>query len=169
MKNTKPLFILNETILPGERKTIYMEIAKLHTATKLKIPVIIERSKIDGPTVLFSAGIHGDEINGVEIVRSLIVQKINKPLRGTIICIPVVNIFTSMKNELKRAKQSKTEQKRVFQKPFKKTDDFILKICKKMLTFASFCTILYINIERKNLFAYFRLIFIPYSVKRGAA
>lgn len=93
MKNTKPLVILNETILPGEKKTIYMEIAKLHTATKLKIPVIIERSKLDGPTVLFSAGIHGDEINGVEIVRSLIVQKINKPFRGTIICIPVVNMF----------------------------------------------------------------------------
>jgi predicted deacylase len=94
MKNTKPLVILNETILPGEKRIIYMEIAKLHTATKLKIPVIIERSKIDGPTVLFSAGIHGDEINGVEIVRSIIVQKINKPARGTIICIPVINIFS---------------------------------------------------------------------------
>lgn len=94
MKNIKPLVILNETILPGEKRTIYMEIAKLHTATKLKIPVIIERAKLDGPTVLFSAGIHGDEINGVEIVRSIIVQKINKPLRGTIICIPVINIFS---------------------------------------------------------------------------
>ena len=95
MKQTSPntLTILGESILPGESKTIYMEIAKLHTATKLKIPVIIERSKIDGPTVLFCAGIHGDEINGVEIVRSIIVQKINKPKRGTIICIPVINIF----------------------------------------------------------------------------
>ena len=94
MKNVQPLIILNETILPGEKKTIYMEIAKLHTASKLKIPVIIERSKLDGPTVLFSAGIHGDEINGVEIVRSIIAQKINKPFRGTIICIPVINIFS---------------------------------------------------------------------------
>ena len=94
MKKEHPLIILNETILPGDRKTIYMEIAKLHTATKLKIPVIIERSKIDGPTVLFSAGIHGDEINGIEIVRSIIVQKINRPSRGTIICIPVINIFS---------------------------------------------------------------------------
>ncbi|MDD3005458.1 succinylglutamate desuccinylase/aspartoacylase family protein [Flavobacterium sp.] len=94
MKKERPLIILNETILPGERKTIYMEIAKLHTATKLKIPIIIERSKIDGPTVLFSAGIHGDEINGVEIVRSIIVQKINRPARGTIISIPVINIFS---------------------------------------------------------------------------
>ncbi|HAX84252.1 MAG TPA: hypothetical protein DCY15_07370 [Ruminococcaceae bacterium] len=74
-----------------------------------------------------------------------------------------------IKNELKRGKQSISKQKRVFQKSFKKTDDFMQKICKKMLTFANFCTIVYINIERKNLFVYFRLIFIPYSVKRGAA
>jgi predicted deacylase len=53
----------------------------------------VKRSKIDGPVVLFSAGIHGDEINGVEIVRQIIVQKINKPKIGTIICIPIVNMF----------------------------------------------------------------------------
>lgn len=93
MKVPKPLVILKETILAGESKTLNMEIAKLHTMTKLKIPVIIERSKIDGPTVLLTASIHGDEINGTEIIRQLIVQKINKPKRGTIICIPIVNIF----------------------------------------------------------------------------
>ncbi|KGO84670.1 succinylglutamate desuccinylase [Flavobacterium rivuli WB 3.3-2 = DSM 21788] len=87
------MIIHGETILPGQSRTINMEIARLHTMTKLKIPVIIERSKVDGPVVLFSAGIHGDEINGVEIVRQIIVRKINKPKTGTIICIPVVNIF----------------------------------------------------------------------------
>lgn len=90
---SKNIRILGENILPGESRTINMEIAKLHTTTKLKIPVIIERSKIDGPVVLFTAGIHGDEINGVEIVRQLITQKINRPRTGTIICIPIVNMF----------------------------------------------------------------------------
>jgi len=89
----REITIHGETILPGQSKTINMEIARLHTMTKLKIPVIIERSKIDGPVVLFSAGIHGDEINGVEIVRQIIVRNINKPQIGTIICIPVINIF----------------------------------------------------------------------------
>ncbi|MGV9005014.1 succinylglutamate desuccinylase/aspartoacylase family protein [Flavobacterium sp.] len=95
MKTTIPkeLIILGEIILPGESKTINMDIAKLQTMTKLKIPIIIERSKIEGPTVLFSAGLHGDEINGVEIVRQLITRKVNKPKTGTIICIPVLNIF----------------------------------------------------------------------------
>jgi predicted deacylase len=93
MKNTRPITILGEVILAGESKTIDMEIAKLHNTAKLKIPIIIQRSKIDGPTVLFSAGIHGDEINGVEIVRQLIAKKINKPKKGTIICIPIINMF----------------------------------------------------------------------------
>ena len=93
MKKSIPITILGETILAGESKTIDMEIARLHTTTKLKIPVIIERSVIDGPVVLLSAGIHGDEINGVEIVRQIIIQKINKPKIGTIICIPIVNMF----------------------------------------------------------------------------
>ena len=93
MKNNKVIELLGETILPGESKTIEVEIAKLHTMTKLKIPVIIERSKIDGPTVLFSACLHGDEINGTEIVRQIIRKQINKPKCGTIICIPIINIF----------------------------------------------------------------------------
>jgi uncharacterized protein len=93
MKQTKIIELLGETILPGESKSIDVEIAKLHSMTKLKIPVIIERSKIDGPTVLLSACLHGDEINGTEIVRQIIRKKINKPKRGTIICIPIINIF----------------------------------------------------------------------------
>jgi succinylglutamate desuccinylase len=51
--------------LPGESKTIDMEIAKLHNTAELKIPIIVRRSKM--VRCPFSAGIHGDEINGVEI------------------------------------------------------------------------------------------------------
>lgn len=93
MMKDNAIYLLGERILPGESKTIDVEIAKLHTMTKLKIPVIIERSKIDGPTVLFSACLHGDEINGTEIVRQIIRKKVNKPKRGTIVCIPIINIF----------------------------------------------------------------------------
>jgi predicted deacylase len=91
--NSAPIVIFGESIIPGESKTINVEIARLHTTTKLNIPVIVRRSKIDGPVVLFSAGIHGDEINGVEIVRQLISKKINRPKKGTIICIPIINVY----------------------------------------------------------------------------
>ncbi|MBG6109239.1 putative deacylase [Flavobacterium sp. CG_9.10] len=91
--NSAPIIIFGESIIPGESKTINVEIARLHTTTKLNIPVIVRRSKIDGPVVLFSAGINGDEINGVEIVRQLISKKINRPKKGTIICIPIINVY----------------------------------------------------------------------------
>ncbi|MEW7280601.1 succinylglutamate desuccinylase/aspartoacylase family protein [Aquimarina sp. 2201CG1-2-11] len=94
-KETKKniLNILGNEVLPGKSTIINFNIAKLYTSTKVEIPVIIERSKKPGPTVLITAGIHGDEINGVEVVRQIIAKKINKPLIGTIICIPVLNVF----------------------------------------------------------------------------
>ncbi|MBP2831311.1 succinylglutamate desuccinylase/aspartoacylase family protein [Aquimarina sp. U1-2] len=87
------LNILGEEVPLGCSKTINFNIAKLYTSTKVEIPIIIERSKKSGPTVLITAGIHGDEINGVEVVRQIIAKKINKPVKGTIICIPVLNVF----------------------------------------------------------------------------
>ena len=87
------LVILGEKIGLGESKTIDFNIAKLYTTTKIEIPIIIERALKPGPTILLTAAIHGDEINGVEIVRQIIARKINKPIRGTIICIPILNIW----------------------------------------------------------------------------
>lgn len=87
------LHILGEDIAAGESREINFHVAKLHTRTRVDVPVIINRSKKPGPIVLFTAGIHGDEVNGVEIVRQLISKGINKPKIGTIICIPVINIF----------------------------------------------------------------------------
>lgn len=91
--NPNIITILGEEIPLGASREINFNIAKLHTATKIEVPIIIERSKVPGPTILFSAGIHGDEINGVDIVRQIIARRINRPKRGTIICMPILNIF----------------------------------------------------------------------------
>lgn len=87
------LNILGVEVAPGESATVTFEVAKLHTRNTLAVPIIIERSRKPGPTVLMTAGIHGDEINGVEIVRQIIAKGINKPKIGTIICVPVINVF----------------------------------------------------------------------------
>lgn len=87
------LTILDTKIYPGESKEIDFDVANLHTSSPVNVPIIIERAKKPGPIVLFTAGIHGDEVNGVEIVRQLIASGINKPKIGTIICIPVINVF----------------------------------------------------------------------------
>lgn len=93
MNYRESITILGHEIPLGASKEINFNIAKLHTATKIEVPVIVERSKNPGPTILFTAGLHGDEINGVDIVRQLITRKINKPKRGTIICMPILNVF----------------------------------------------------------------------------
>lgn len=85
--------ILNTTIEKGKSYELNLNIARLHTRTAFNVPVIIERGKKDGPVVLLNAAVHGDELNGVEIVRRIIEAKLNKPLKGTIICIPVLNVF----------------------------------------------------------------------------
>lgn len=85
--------ILGKEIERGQRAFLEIEVAKLHTRNTIKIPVIVERAKIDGPTLLLMGGVHGDEVNGVAIVRNIIRKKYNKPKRGIIICIPVLNVF----------------------------------------------------------------------------
>lgn len=87
------LHILGEEVLPGQKARINFNTAKLYTNTAVEVPVIIRRAKRKGPVVLITAGIHGDEINGVEIVRQVIAKGINTPRIGTIICIPVINVF----------------------------------------------------------------------------
>jgi predicted deacylase len=85
--------VLGKVISEGKGLQINLDIAKLHTRTKIEVPIIIERGKEPGPTILITGGIHGDEINGVEIVRQLVAKGYHKPQKGMVICIPVVNIF----------------------------------------------------------------------------
>ncbi len=89
----KKFKLLGSSIEKGKGALLNLDIAKLHTRTKIEVPVIVQRGKKDGPTLLLTGGIHGNEINGVEIVRQLVSKKYNKPDCGTVICIPVVNIF----------------------------------------------------------------------------
>ncbi|WP_290700449.1 succinylglutamate desuccinylase/aspartoacylase family protein [Amphritea sp.] len=91
--NTDNLTIGGITIKPGETKQIEMPVAKLYTDTDICIPVHVMRSKKPGPTVFVSAAIHGDELNGIEIIRRLIQSKSLKISSGTLILVPMVNVY----------------------------------------------------------------------------
>lgn len=80
-------------ILPGEEKRINVSIARLPSRSSLEINIIVSRSQEDGPVLLLMGAMHGDEINGTEVVRRMIERKFNRPLRGTTICIPIINIY----------------------------------------------------------------------------
>ncbi len=80
-------------INPGETKKIEVNIAQLPSHSPIDLNITVSRSKADGPTLLLSGGLHGDEINGIEIVRRIIDQNLHVPLIGTVICIPIINIY----------------------------------------------------------------------------
>jgi uncharacterized protein len=80
-------------VAPGERASIALPVARLHTSTELTMPVRVVRGKTEGPVLFVSAAIHGDEINGVEIIRRLLRLKSLSKLRGSLIAVPVVNVF----------------------------------------------------------------------------
>ncbi|MFN5311147.1 MAG: succinylglutamate desuccinylase/aspartoacylase family protein [Flavobacteriales bacterium] len=98
----KKMTILGQEIVPGKAVQLNLEVAHLHTRTPIQVPVLVERAKEDGPTLLVMAGLHGDELNGIEIVRRFLRKKLNKPTKGTIICLPIFNIFCflNLKREL---------------------------------------------------------------------
>ncbi len=91
--------LLGQSIARGKSYQLNLDIAKLHTRTRIQVPIIVERGKKDGPVLLITGGIHGNEINGIEIVRQIISKKLNIPENGTIICIPVVNVFGFLNQE----------------------------------------------------------------------
>lgn len=88
----KSITIGGVTVKPGERKTIDLEVGKLYTHSELTMPVQVWCGKQAGPTLFISAAIHGDELNGVEIIRRLLKVKSLKRLKGTLITVPIVNL-----------------------------------------------------------------------------
>lgn len=81
------------SIAPGERAVVELAAAQLYTQTPLNIPVHVVHGRRPGPVLLVTAAIHGDELNGVDIIRRLLSARFLDRLRGTLIAVPVVNVF----------------------------------------------------------------------------
>lgn len=90
--NSNSFNIAGIDIAPGKRTTIALPVTKLYTHAPIEIPIHVIRGKQDGPRLFVSAAIHGDEINGVEIIRRLIKHSALKRMRGTLVAVPVVNV-----------------------------------------------------------------------------
>lgn len=92
MTKNSPFTINGCTVTPGSRTTVDLPAGKLYTHAPMTIPVHVVSGKNDGPRLFVSAAIHGDEINGVEIIRRLLKAASLKRLNGTLIAIPIVNV-----------------------------------------------------------------------------
>lgn len=91
--NTDPLIIAGEEVKPGTRATIQIPVARRYTAGDVALPVRVVHGRKPGPRLFVSAAVHGDEINGVEIIRRLLRQSVLKQLRGALIAVPIVNVY----------------------------------------------------------------------------
>ncbi|TDQ28592.1 succinylglutamate desuccinylase/aspartoacylase family protein [Tenacibaculum caenipelagi] len=77
----------------GESKLIKIPIDRLPTGTLIEIPVYVFNGEALGPTILLQGGLHGDEVNSIELVRRMLIDKSYKIHRGCVIVVPLLNIF----------------------------------------------------------------------------
>jgi uncharacterized protein len=89
----KVIKIAGHEIKPGEFKEIDINIARLPSHTVIDTPIYVTRAAEDGPVLALMAGMHGDEINGMEIVRRILDGGLHRVKRGTVICMPITNVY----------------------------------------------------------------------------
>jgi uncharacterized protein len=85
--------IAGEKIPLGEYRHLEIPVARLPTQTMISLPVTVINGRYEGAKLWLSAAIHGDEINGVEIIRQVIKKIKPQRLHGTLIAVPIVNVF----------------------------------------------------------------------------
>ncbi|MFB6072406.1 MAG: succinylglutamate desuccinylase/aspartoacylase family protein [Halobacterium sp.] len=84
---------------PGERADIRYSISETYLGDPVRVPVSIINGEHDGPTVFLTAAIHGDELNGIAVVREVAHEWPHTNLHGTLVCLPVVNVPGFMAQE----------------------------------------------------------------------
>lgn len=82
----------------GQRTNIDLPLPVLSTHTPMALPVHVVHGRRDGPRLFVCAAIHGDEINGVEIIRRILRLSALNRIRGTLVAVPVVNVFGFVSN-----------------------------------------------------------------------
>ncbi len=89
----QPFTIGEVTVPPGTRGRLELFVARLTTQTPLNLPVEVVNGLREGPALWLSAAIHGDELNGLEIIRRVLEEVEADALSGVIVAVPVVNVF----------------------------------------------------------------------------
>ena len=92
-KAQQALTINGTSIGPGERCRIDLPISEPYGHGRFTLPVVVAHGHQPGSRLFVSAAIHGDEINGVEVIRRLLTMQLERRLRGTLIAVPVVNVY----------------------------------------------------------------------------
>ena len=89
----KPFEIGGVSVAPGYATTVDLAVSVLANSTRFDLPVHVMHSQKSGPCFFMSAAVHGDEIQGVEIIRRVLAALRGKLLVGTVLAVPIVNSF----------------------------------------------------------------------------
>ncbi|WP_115304019.1 succinylglutamate desuccinylase/aspartoacylase family protein [Legionella beliardensis] len=92
MKNTN-LMICDAIIHPGETANLALPLPEYYSCTNFYMPIKVLHGKQAGPCLLIFAGVNGDELNGIEIINRLLKAQQLQTIRGTLIAVPVLNVF----------------------------------------------------------------------------
>ncbi len=90
-KLNEPITVGDVTVQPGRKVQIELPFARVVTGATESLPVKVINGRSPGPNVWLSAAIHGDELNGIQIIRKVIKDIDAKSLRGAVIAVPIVN------------------------------------------------------------------------------
>ncbi len=85
--------LFEATINPGETASLGLPLPEMLGYAPLYMPVKVINGKQAGPTVLAFATMHGDQFNGMEILKQLVGMSLLDKLHGTLILVPVLNVF----------------------------------------------------------------------------
>ncbi len=93
-KEWGPIEVAGTSVAPGETARIFVDVAKTIAGSSrtLDVFVVVTRGVKPGPTLCLIGGIHGDELNGVEIAHRIYAGTPGSALSGTLIAVPVVNV-----------------------------------------------------------------------------
>ncbi len=92
-KRRAPFMVGGQEVAPGRRARVEIPVARLPTGNMENLPVTVFHGRHDGAVLWLSAAIHGNEINGIEVIRRVCATLDPRGLRGTVMAIPVVNVF----------------------------------------------------------------------------
>ncbi len=92
-KGRKALVIGGERIRPGESRDLMLKVGESYLGAPVTLPLHVIRAAKPGPRVLLTGAIHGDELNGMGILRQLLYGEPPRLTHGALIIIPVVNVY----------------------------------------------------------------------------
>ncbi|MGD2043147.1 MAG: succinylglutamate desuccinylase/aspartoacylase family protein [Acidimicrobiia bacterium] len=90
-KINEPITVGDVTVKPGRKVQIELPFARVVTGATESLPVKVINGRSAGPNIWLSAAIHGDELNGIQIIRRVLGDLDAKTLRGAVIAVPIVN------------------------------------------------------------------------------